>query len=46
MTVSIAVVLNDGKRSINQIKISEISAEIKKYAKTIPKSIFITDRRI
>ncbi len=45
MTVSMAVVTNDQGNPINQIEIGEIAAELKEYAKTIPESVFVTNRR-
>jgi diguanylate cyclase (GGDEF)-like protein len=46
MTISIAVVLNDQDAPTSYYEIAEIAAELKKYAKTIPKSVFIKDRRV
>ena len=45
MTISIAVVTNDQGKQINPIEIGEIASELKEYAKSIPGSIFVTDRR-
>ncbi len=45
MTISIAVVINTNQRSISSVKIGEVAAEIKEYAKTIPGSLFLVDRR-
>lgn len=45
MTVSIAVVTNRNRGDISSVKMSEIAAEIKEHAKTIPGSLFLADRR-
>lgn len=45
MTISIAVVLNLKDRISDAIQIGEIAKELKEYAKSIPGSLFITDRR-
>ncbi len=45
MTVAIAVVTNQNRRLLNHIQVGEIAAEMKKYAKSFPKSIFAVDRR-
>ena len=45
MTISIAVVMNDQGKQMNSIEIGEIASELKEYAKSIPGSIFVTDRR-
>ena len=45
MTISIAVVLNQKDRISDAIQIGEIAKELKEYAKSIPGSLFITDRR-
>ncbi len=45
MTISIAVVTNqDGKYS-SSVKVGEVAAELKEYAKTISGSIYLVDRR-
>jgi diguanylate cyclase (GGDEF)-like protein len=45
MTISIAIVTNDRRMLINPLQTSEIAAELKDYAKTIPKSVFVIDKR-
>lgn len=45
MTISIAVVTNDAGKKINPIEIGEIAAELKEFAKSIPGSNFVTNRR-
>ncbi len=45
MTISIAIVTNERRKLTNPLEASEIAAELKDYAKTIPKSIFIVDKR-
>jgi len=45
MTISIAVVTNDQRTFVNTLEASEIAAELKDYAKTIPSSIYVVDKR-
>ena len=45
MTISTAVVTNDQGKVMNQIEVGEIAAELKEYAKSIPGSVFVTNRR-
>lgn len=45
MTISIAIVTNEMRRLSNPLEASEIAAELKDYAKTIPKSVFVVDKR-
>jgi diguanylate cyclase (GGDEF)-like protein len=45
MTISIAIVTNERRLLINPLQTSEIAAELKDYAKTIPKSVFVIDKR-
>lgn len=45
MTISIAVVTNERRKLDNPIQVSEIAAELKTYAKSLPKSVFVVDRR-
>ncbi len=45
MTVSIAVVTSNNRQDISSVKISELAAEIKEHAKTIPGSLYLADRR-
>jgi GGDEF domain-containing protein/CHASE3 domain sensor protein len=45
MTISIAIVTNDRRTYNDPLEVSEVAAELKDYAKTIPKSIFVIDKR-
>jgi GGDEF domain-containing protein len=45
MTISIAIVTNEHRKLTNPLEASEIAAELKDYAKTIPKSVFVVDKR-
>jgi diguanylate cyclase (GGDEF)-like protein len=45
MTLAIAVVTNQSRRLQNHIQVGEIAAEMKNYAKSFPRSIFVVDRR-
>jgi len=45
MTLAIAVVTNQNRRLQNHIQVGEIAAEMKKYAKSFSRSIFVVDRR-
>lgn len=45
MTISIAIVTNERRRLQDPLEASEIAAELKDYAKTIPKSIYVVDQR-
>jgi GGDEF domain-containing protein len=45
MTISIAIVTNEHRTLTNPLEASEIAAELKDYAKTIPKSVFVVDKR-
>ncbi|MCK5313019.1 MAG: diguanylate cyclase [Desulfobacteraceae bacterium] len=45
MSISIAVVTNKDDLSLSSVKIGELAAEIKEYAKTFEGSIYLTDRR-
>jgi hypothetical protein len=45
MTLAIAVVTNQNYRLQNHIRVGEIAAELKKYAKSFSHSIFVVDRR-
>ncbi len=45
MTISIAIVTNERRELTNPLEASEIAAELKDYAKTIPKSVFVVDKR-
>ena len=45
MTISIAVVTNQNRRFTNHLEVGELAAELKEYAKTYQRSIFVTDQR-
>ena len=45
MTISIAIVTNEHRKLSNPLEASEIAAELKDYAKTIPRSVFVIDKR-
>jgi GGDEF domain-containing protein/CHASE3 domain sensor protein len=45
MTISIAIVTNEQHKLSNPIETSEIAAELKDYAKTIAKSVYVVDKR-
>ncbi len=45
MTISIAIVTNERRVLSNPLEASEIAAELKDYAKTMPKSVFVIDQR-
>lgn len=45
MTISIAVVTNRNRKLKNHIQVGEIAAEMKNFAKSFSKSIFVVDKR-
>lgn len=45
MTISIAIVTNERRRLESAFETSEIAAELKDYAKTIQKSVYVIDNR-
>ncbi len=45
MTISIAIVTNERRKLTSALEASEIAAELKDYAKTIPKSVYVVDKR-
>ena len=45
MTISIAIVTNERHKLSNPIEASELAAELKDYAKTIAKSVYVVDKR-
>ena len=45
MTVSIGIVTNEYRRFKHPAQISELATEMKSYAKTLPGSVFVFDRR-
>lgn len=45
ITISIAIVTNEQRAISSPLEASEIAVELKDYAKTIPKSVFVIDKR-
>ncbi len=45
MTVSIGIVTNERRRFNHPAQVSELATEMKSYAKTLPGSVFVFDRR-
>jgi diguanylate cyclase (GGDEF)-like protein len=45
MTISIAVVTNERRDITTPMQVAEVAAQLKKYAKSFPKSIFVVDQR-
>lgn len=45
MTMSIAVVTNERREITSPMQVAEVAAQLKKYAKSFPKSIFVIDQR-
>jgi GGDEF domain-containing protein/CHASE3 domain sensor protein len=45
LTISIAIVTNERKSLTSALQASEIAAELKDYAKSIPKSVMVIDKR-
>ncbi|HEY6011425.1 MAG TPA: GGDEF domain-containing protein, partial [Nitrospirota bacterium] len=45
MTISIAIVTNEQHIFKDPLQVSEIAAELKDYAKTIPQSVYVVDKR-
>ena len=45
MTLSIGVVTNERRRFNHPAQVSELATEMKSYAKTLPGSVFVVDRR-
>lgn len=45
MTISIAIVTNERRVLTSPLQTSEIAVELKDYAKSIPKSVFVIDKR-
>ncbi|HAK60342.1 MAG TPA: hypothetical protein DCO77_08155 [Nitrospiraceae bacterium] len=45
MTISIAIVTNERRELSDPLEASEVAAELKDYAKTVPKSIYVVDKR-
>jgi hypothetical protein len=45
MTLSIGIVTNKNRSFAHPAQVSELATEMKSYAKTLPGSIFVVDRR-
>jgi diguanylate cyclase (GGDEF)-like protein len=45
LTISIAVVTTEHRTFVNTLEASAVAAELKDYAKTIPSSVFVIDKR-
>ena len=45
MTLSIGIVTNELRRFGHPARASELATEMKSYAKTLPGSVFVVDRR-
>jgi GGDEF domain-containing protein len=45
MTLSIGIVTNERRRFTHPAQVSELATEMKSYAKTLPGSVFVIDRR-
>jgi GGDEF domain-containing protein len=45
MTLSIGIVTNRSRKFIHPAQVSELATEMKSYAKTLPGSVFVVDRR-
>lgn len=45
MTLSIGIVTNEHRRFVHPARASELATEMKSYAKTLPGSVFVVDRR-
>ncbi len=45
MTLSIGIVTNERRRFTHPAEVSELATEMKSYAKTLPGSVFVVDRR-
>jgi GGDEF domain-containing protein/CHASE3 domain sensor protein len=45
ITISIAIVTNERRVITSPLEASEVAAELKDYAKTLPKSIYVIDKR-
>jgi len=45
MTISIAIVTNEQHKLSNPLETSELAAELKDYAKTIARSVYVVDKR-
>jgi hypothetical protein len=45
MTLSIGIVTNRHRQFAHPAQVSELATEMKSYAKTLPGSVFVVDRR-
>jgi GGDEF domain-containing protein len=45
MTLSIGIVTNQGREFTHTARVSELAAEMKSYAKSLPGSVYVVDRR-
>jgi len=45
LTLSIGIVTNRNRRFAHPAQVSELATEMKSYAKTLPGSVFVVDRR-
>ena len=45
MTLSVGVVTNQRRRFVRASEVSELATEMKSYAKTLPGSVWVVDRR-
>ncbi len=45
MTLSVGIVTNERRRFTHPAQVSELATEMKSYAKTLPGSVFVVDRR-
>ena len=45
MTLSIGIVTNRNRKFAHPAQVSELATEMKSYAKTLPGSVFVVDRR-
>jgi hypothetical protein len=45
MTLSIGIVTNERRRFTHPAQVSELATEMKSYAKTLPGSVYVVDRR-
>ena len=46
MTISIGIVTNRSRKFTHPAQVSELATEMKSYAKTLPGSVFVVDRRV
>ena len=46
ITVTIAIVTDDGSRFRNPLEMAEMAAQLKEYAKTLPGSNYVTEKDV